>query len=305
MRIAIAGSTGTIGSALTTVLRERGDEVTRLVRPATSAEGIAWDPAAGTIDAAALEGFDAVVNVVGRSIGEHRWSAAEKSRLWRSRVDATELLAATLASLRAKPEMLVNASAVGYYGDGGDAELTEAAPAGSGFLADLCVAWEGATVPAADAGIGVAKLRNGIVLTPKGGALGRLMAPLGPRWISPYRWGLAGPVGRGDQWWSWISLDDHMRAVLHVLDHRITGPVNLTTPSPVTLRRFIAALGRVLRRPTVIRIPEFAVRLVLGSELADAVVLQGQRAVPAVLVGSGFEFTTTDVEAGLREAFSP
>lgn len=305
MRIAIAGSTGTIGSALTTALRERGDEVVRLVRPATSAEGIAWDPAAGTIDAAALEGFDAVVNVVGRSIGEHRWSAAEKSRLWRSRVDATELLAATLASLRAKPEMLVNASAVGYYGDGGDAELTEAAPAGSGFLADLCVAWEGATVPAADAGIGVARLRNGIVLTPNGGALGRLMTPLGPRWISPYRWGLAGPVGRGDQWWSWISLDDHVRAVLHVLDHRITGPVNLTTPSPVTLRQFIEALGRVLRRPTVIRIPEFAVRLVLGSELADAVVLQGQRAVPAVLVGSGFEFTTTDVEAGLREAFSP
>lgn len=309
MRIAIAGSTGLIGSRLVEALRARGDHVARLVRPATDTselevDGIAWDPASGTIDAAALEGFDVVVNLAGRNIGERRWTDREKRLVWDSRVDSTGLLATTLAGLQRKPSLLVNASAVGVYGDGGDETLTEQSPKGEGFLSDLTAAWEEATAPAKAAGIGVATLRSGIVLSTDGGALGRLLAPLGPKWLSPYRWGLGGPVGRGDQWWSWISLTDEVRAVLHVIDTGLTGPVNLVAPEPVTHRSFIQALGRVLRRPTALRIPVFVVRLFLGSELAEALVLEGQKAVPAKLLSSGFEFTHTDVESGLREALS-
>lgn len=309
MRIAIAGSTGLIGSRLVEILRGRGDHVARLVRPATDtseleADGIAWDPASGTIDAAALEGFDVVVNLAGRNIGERRWTDREKRLVWDSRVDSTRLLATTLAGLQRKPSLLINASAVGFYGDGGDQILTEQSPQGEGFLSDLTAAWEEATAPATAAGIGVATLRSGIVLSTDGGALGRLLAPLGPRWLSPYRWGLGGPVGRGDQWWSWISLTDEVRAVLHVIDTGITGPVNLVAPEPVTHRSFIKALGRVLRRPTALRVPVFVVKLFLGSELAEALVLEGQRAVPEKLLASGFEFTHTDVESGLCEALS-
>lgn len=302
MRVAVAGSTGTVGTALVGALRDRGDEVVRMVRPTTDASGISWHPSAGTIDAAALEGFDAVVNLAGRSIGEKRWTTEEKRLLWASRVDSTRLLAGALAGLDAPPRRLVNASAVGYYGDGGEEILTEESPPGEGFLAELCMAWEGATSAASDAGIGVARIRSGIVLDTDGGALGRLLTPLGPKWLSPYRWGMAGPVGRGRQWWSWISLDDEVGAILHLLDNQVTGPVNLTAPEPVRHKEFIKALGRVLGRPTVIPIPPFVVRLVVGSELADALVLQGQRTVPTVLQSTGFEFGVVDVEEGLRSA---
>lgn len=304
MRIAIAGSTGVIGTALVDALEARGDEVVRLVRPQTDAEGIEWDPVAGTIDVAALEGFDAVVNLAGRSIGEKRWTAREKQLLWDSRVDSTRLVATTLAGLDRKPALLVNASAIGFYGDRGDEDITEESGPGEGFLADLTVAWEAAAGPAAAAGIGVAYLRTGIVLTTRGGALGRLLAPLGPSWLSPYRWGLGGVVGRGRQWWSWISMTDQVRAILHIIDRRMTGPVDLTAPEPVTHRAFIKTLGRVLRRPTVVPIPPFVIKLLLGSELARALVLEGQRVRPARLLESGFEFTHTDVESGLREAFA-
>jgi uncharacterized protein (TIGR01777 family) len=217
-------------------------------------------------------------------------------------VDATELLSRTLAGLSRPPRVLVNASAVGFYGDGGESELTEASPAGEGFLSELSVAWEAATAPASDAGIDVAWLRSGIVLSASGGALGRLLAPFGPRWFSPYRWGIAGPVGRGRQWWSWISLEDEVRAILHVIDRGITGPVNATAPEPVRHKAFIKALGRALSRPTLVPIPPFVLKLLLGSELARALVIEGQRALPTILIGSGFEFTQVDIEAGLREA---
>lgn len=249
-----------------------------------------------------MEGFDVVVNLAGRSIGERRWTDSEKRLLWDSRVDSTRLLASSIADLDNRPRLLVNASAVGYYGDRGDTELTETDAPGDGFFPDLVVAWEGATASASQAGIDVALLRSGIVLSPDGGALGRLLAPLGPTWFSPYRWGIAGPVGRGRQYWSWITLRDETRAILHVIDEGITGPVNLTAPEPVTHKAFVRALGRALRRPTVVPIPPFIVKLLIGRELAEATVLEGQRVLPAALLGTGFEFETTDVEAGLREA---
>jgi len=303
MRVAIAGSSGVIGSVLAAVLAGRGEEVIPLVRPGSSSNGIAWDPSAGTIDTRALEDFDAVVNLAGHSIGEGRWTAVEKQRIWDSRIESTRLLARTLVVLERPPAALINASAVGYYGDGGDSILNEASPSGSGFLADLCVAWEAATERAVRAGIRVVHLRSGIVLSKDGGALGRLLAPFGPRWISPFHWGLGGPVGGGRQWWPWISLDDEVRAIVHALDTGISGPVNLVAPAPVTNRDFTRALGRVLRRPTILPIPGFVLRLLLGSELADALVLEGQRAAPVVLIESGFEFEHSDVAAGLRAAF--
>ncbi len=304
MRIAIAGSSGVVGSALSVALSNRGDEVIRLTRPQSTDAGVSWDPEVGTIDVEALEGLDAVVNLSGRSIGDRRWTQAERQRLWSSRVDSTRVLASALALLDRPPAVLISASAVGYYGDGGDSLLDETSPAGSGFLADLCVAWEAANGPAADAGIRTAQLRSGIVLSASGGALGRLLAPFGPSWISPFRWGMGGPVGGGRQWWSWISLEDEIRAIVHILDASISGPVNLVSPNPATNREFTKALGRVLRRPTVIPIPGFVLRILLGSGLAEGLVLDGQRAVPAVLGDSGFEFTHNDVDMGLSAAFA-
>lgn len=304
MKIAVAGSTGVIGSRLVAVLEARGDEVLRLVRPQTDASGVAWDPATGEIDARSLEGLDTVVNLAGRSIGERRWTDGEKQLLWDSRIDSTRLLASALAGLGRPPASFVNASAVGYYGDGGDAVLTEESGPGDGFLAELVVAWEEATGAAAAAGIGVTLVRSGIVLSTAGGALGRLLAPLGPRWLSPYRWGLGGTVGRGTQWWSWISLEDEVRAIVHVIDQRLTGPVNLVAPEPVTHRTFIKTLGKVLRRPTVVPIPKFVLKVLLGPELASALVLEGQRVLPTKLLSSGFEFTHDDLESALRAALA-
>lgn len=302
MRVLIAGSSGVIGGALAETLIGRGDEVVRLLRPQSPGDGVPWEPAAGAVEASAVEGFDAVVNLAGRGIGDKRWTKAEKQRLWDSRVDSTRLLADTVAALQHPPAVVVNASAVGYYGDGAESILTEASTAGSSFLAELCVAWEAATGPATQAGIRVANLRSGIVLSVAGGALGRLLAPFGPRWVSPFRWGLGGPVGGGGQWWSWISLDDEVRAILHVLDTEVVGPVNLVAPNPVTNRDFTRALGRVLRRPAFLPVPGFALRLLLGSELADALVLEGQRVTPGVLLESGFEFEHPNIDDGLRAA---
>jgi uncharacterized protein (TIGR01777 family) len=304
MRIAIAGSSGSVGSALAAVLGARGDDVIRLTRPQSHSVGVPWDPERGSIDGAALEGLDGVVNLAGRSIGDHRWTRAEQQRLWSSRVDSTRFLASTLASLERPPAVLVSASAVGYYGDGGESVLDEMSPAGSGFLADLCVAWEAANGPASDAGIRTAQLRSGIVLSASGGALGRLLAPFGPGWISPFRWGLGGPVAGGRQWWSWISLDDEIRAILHILDAGSSGPVNLVSPTPVTNREFTKALGRVLRRPTIMPIPGFVLRILLGSDLAKGLVLDGQRVLPTLLTGSGFEFNHRDIDAGLGAALT-
>ena len=217
MRVVVGGSSGLIGTALAAVLRDAGHQVERLVRPGAQAAGIPWDPAAGLLDGEALEGVDAVVNLAGRGIGERRWDAAERQLLWESRVEVTGFLARTLAGLRRPPGVLLNASAVGFYGHRPGERLTEESPAGSGFFPGLCAAWEAAARPAAAAGIRVVALRSGVVLSARGGALGRLLAPLGPRWLCPYRWGLGGWLGDGTQVWSWLSLEDEVRAIVHLL----------------------------------------------------------------------------------------
>lgn len=301
--ILIAGSSGLIGTALAASLRADGIAVRRLLRPESAGGGIRWDPTKGEFPPGALDGIEVVVNLAGRSIGEKRWSDREKQALWDSRVGTTALLAAAIAR-RPKPPALVNASAVGYYGDGGDRELDESADPGEGYLARMCVAWEGATQPAATAGARVVLLRSGIVLSTRGGALGRLLAPFGPRWLSPYRWGLGGVVGRGNQWWSWISLQDQVRVIRHAMDSPLSGPINAVSPVPITHRQFIKALGRVLRRPTVMPIPRFVLDIVLGGELARALVLEGQRVLPTRLAAAGFRWGDTDLEAALRTALA-
>ncbi len=303
MAILIAGSSGLIGTALAATLRADGVEVRRLLRPDSAGEGIRWDPKRGEFPAGALDGIDVVVNLAGRSIGEKRWSEREKQALWDSRVGTTALLATAIAR-HPTPPALINASAVGYYGDGGDRQLEESAGPGEGYLAKMCVAWEAATAPVSAAGARVVLLRSGIVLSARGGAIGRLLAPFGPRWISPYRWGLGGVVGKGDQWWSWISLQDQVRVIRHVIDSSLSGPVNAVSPVAITHREFIKTLGRVLRRPTVMPIPRFVLSIILGGELARALVLEGQRVVPARLMADGFRWGDTDLEAALRTALT-
>lgn len=292
MNILVAGSSGLIGRALVPALVAKGHTVRRLVRPTTATAGldaaslVLWDPAIGDLDPGALDGVDAVVNLAGRSIGERRWSAAEKRRVLDSRVAATGLLARAIAAAP-RPPALVNASAVGYYGNRGDTLVSESDDPGSGFLAEVCVAWEAATEPARQAGARVVTMRTGIVLTVEGGAIGRLLAPLGPNWLSPYRWGLGGVVGRGRQWWSWISFDDAIAAIVHLVESDVAGPVNLVTGT-ATHRTFIKAVGKALRRPTVMPIPPFVVKLLLGGELARALVLEGQKVDGGRLRASGF-----------------
>jgi uncharacterized protein (TIGR01777 family) len=278
-------------------LREDGHEVLRLVRrtPRTSDEH-RWDPAHHSIDPALLADADAVVNLAGVGVGDHRWTAAHKARVLASRLEATSTVSRALAAAAAadpgRPRVLLSASAVGWYGDTGDRVVDETAPAGDDFLARTCVDWEAATAPAADAGIRVATLRTGLVLG-RGGLLGRI-APL-------FRLGLGGRLGSGRQWWPWISLTDEVAAIRFLLREPVTGPVDLTAPNPVTNADFTRELGRVLSRPTVLTVPGPALRLAVG-EFARVGILAGQRAVPAVLTGAGFSFTHPDLGAALREA---
>jgi hypothetical protein len=303
MSVLIAGSSGLIGKALVDSLQRDGIEVRRLVRPSSPGTGIPWDPEAGRLPDDALDGVEAVVNLAGRGIGERRWSATEKQQLRDSRIAPTRVLAAAIAA-RPKPPALLNASAIGIYGDRGDEIVDEVSPPGRGFLAELCTAWEAAAAPAVQAGARVVALRSGIVLSTAGGAVGRLLAPLGPRWLSPYRWGVGGVVGRGSQYWSWISLDDEVRAIRHLLHSSLSGAVNVVAPRAVTHREFIKALGRALHRPTVMPIPRFVVRLVLGGELAQALVLDGQRVVPSRLTSDGFVWSDTDLERAMVAALA-
>lgn len=297
MDIAISGSTGLLGTALAMSLRSDGHRVIRLVRgdpPYPDSElAIRWDPDAGTIEADRLEGIDALVNLSGRSIGAHRWSPAEKGLLHSSRVGSTRLLAESLARLDQPPRVMVSASAIGWYGDRADEELTEESTPGTGFLAELCRDWEEATTPAAEAGIRVVNLRTGLVLSPAGGFLERP--------VKLFRLGLGGKVGSGRQWWSWIHLDDEIAALRFLIDSGVEGPVNLTAPTPVTNAEFTRVLGRLLGRPTVLPAPRSGVRLILGRELADEVVLSGQRVLPRAMERVGFSFAHPDLEPALRQ----
>ena len=286
MRVAVTGSSGFLGSRLVADLTAAGHDVVRVRRPQT------WDPDAGTIDAAAFEGVDAAVHLAGEGIAEKRWDEEQKRRILESRTKGTALLARTLASLDRPPAVLLSGSAMGVYGDRGDEVLTETSALGDGFLPDVCRAWEAAAQPAIDAGIRTAFLRTGLVLDRQGGALAKML-PL-------FKLGVGGRLGSGRQWWSWISLDDWVGAVLHLLGADVAGPVNLTGPAPVTNAEFTKALGNVVRRPTALPVPAFGPRLLLGKELAHELLFTSLRVEPRVLEQAGYAFQHRDVTSALR-----
>jgi hypothetical protein len=297
MRILVSGGTGLIGGALVARLRAAGHAVTILTRRAAAGpDAITWDPAAGTLDAAALEGLDAVVHLAGESIGTGRLSAARKRAIMDSRAGGTRLLATTLAGLRTPPAVLVSASGINYYGSRGDEVLREGSLSGKGFLAEVCRAWEGATAPAAAAGIRVAVLRIAMVLAAEGGALARML-PL-------FRAGGGGPLGPGTQWWSWITLGDLVAAIERALaDETLSGPVNAASPQPVTNREFTRALAAALHRPAVLPAPAFALRMALGS-LADELLLASIRVEPAALLARGFRFAEPELAGALARVLA-
>ena len=289
MRVAVSGSTGLIGQALVERLRREGHTVARLVRGGRDAQpgDVRWDPDAGTIDAAALEGIDAVVHLAGENVGT-RWTEEKKRRIRDSRVKGTRLLAETVFRLAHRPRVFVQASATGIYGDRGDETLTEASTAGTGFLAEVGQDWEGASGHAESAGIRVVRLRFGVVLTPKGGALQRLLLP--------FRMGVGGRIGSGRQWMPWISLDDAVEVVVRALrDERLRGPVNAVAGS-VRNEDFTDALARALHRPAIFPVPGFGLRAVFG-QMADEALLAGQRVEPARLreIGHVFHHPTLDI----------
>lgn len=297
MRIAVTGSSGLIGTALIDRLRTAGHEVVRLVRgPVHHASDIRWDPAVDHLDPWDLEGTDAVVHLAGAGIGDRRWGADRKRELLESRTRSTALLAETLAGLDRRPSLLISASAIGIYGDAGDRELTEDSPSGEGFLPGLCRAWEAAARPATEAGIRVAHPRTGIVLSAEGGALAKQL-PL-------FRAGLGGRLGNGTQWMSWISLDDEVAALSWLLDHDLSGPVNLTAPQPVTNIEFTRALGAALHRPTVVPVPAFGVKLVLGREMAEELLFASARILPAALEESGFRWSHPTLDQALEASLA-
>lgn len=292
--VAIAGSSGLIGSALISALRADNHQVLRIVRRApANADELQWDPEAGDIDVGALAGVHAVVNLCGIGVGDRRWSGAFKQRLRDSRITPTEVLSTAVAE--AGVPVLINASGVGYYGDTGNRTVDESAPVGTDFLAQLAQDWEAATAPAQEAGTRVVLARTGIVLSRSGGVLGRLR-PL-------FSLGLGARIGNGRQYMSWISMADEVRALLFAISQdTLSGPVNLTGPAPVTNAEFTAALGRALNRPTPMLLPAFAVRAGLG-EFAESL-LTGQRAIPAALEQAGFRFSHHTVGEALAYATS-
>ncbi|TGO04862.1 TIGR01777 family oxidoreductase [Serinibacter arcticus] len=278
--VLLAGGSGLIGSALVHDLESRGTRVRRLVRREASGENeVSWSPQDGVLPDSAFDGVGSVVVLSGAGVGDKRWNTARKRELLRSRTSTTSLIARRMAELGG-PQRLLTASAVGYYGSRGDAELVETDAPGEGFLADLCQAWEAAAQPARDAGIAVATARTGLVLTPEGGALGKLLPLL--------KLGLAGPMGGGKQWWPWISLTDEIRALVHLIGSDVTGPVNLTAPEPLRNAELTRVLAKALNRPATVPVPAFALRIVLGEFSSD--LLASQRVLPAALLADGFEF---------------
>lgn len=303
MRIAVTGASGLIGSALVPALRDGGHEVLRLVRrTAQASDEVAWDPGAGTVDAAALAGVEAVVHLAGVGIGSRRWTDEHKRAVVDSRVDGTTTIATALAGLDPLPRVLVSASAVGFYGDTGDAAVDETAPSGGDWLADVVRRWEAATAPAEAAGIRVVHARSGVVLSSDGGTLGDGVPVFGVarvRLTTLFKAGLGGPLGSGRQWMSWITLADEVAALRFLLTaEELRGPVNLTAPAPCTNRQWVHAIGRALHRPAVLPVPGFALRLAIG-EFADAGVLVSQRVVPHRLEAAGFDFAHRDVDTAM------
>lgn len=295
MKIAVTGSGGLIGSSLVLHLRSRGHQVIPVVRGKVVVGGVLWDPRRGTIDTEKLEGIDAAVHLAGAGVGDHRWSLGYKQEILSSRVDGTATLAEALAHLRVPPSVMVSASAVGYYGPRGDEVLTEDAGNGAGFLATVCAQWESATHAARSAGIRVVTLRTGVVLSAAGGAL--------KKQLPPFRLGLGARLGSGHQQLSWITRRDVVAAIAFLLeDSALSGPFNLTSPHPVSNATFTKALGRALRRPAKLIVPERVIRVALGDEMASEVLLASQRAVPQHLLAAGFAFADPDLAEALVTA---
>jgi len=293
VRIIIAGSSGFIGTALIDRLRSDGHEVVRLVRRTPqSSDEVSWNPAAGDLDPAALAGADVAVNFAGVGVGDKRWTDAYKQKILSSRVDSTVTLSRAIAAADPGPPVLLNASAIGYYGDRGDEVLDENSAPGDGFFPDVCRAWEAATQAAEEAGVRVCNLRSGLVVGPGGGLMKRLV-PL-------YRAGLGGPLGNGKQYQSWVSLADEIGAIVFLMTAELSGPVNLTGPAPVPNAVFSDVLGHALRRPSLLAAPKFGLKLVLG-EFADNTV-ESTRAVPRMLLDAGYEFIHPDVDRAVRWA---
>jgi uncharacterized protein (TIGR01777 family) len=293
MKILITGASGLIGQALSQELIARGHTTVAAVRRAPRRnDEVQWDPQSGVMSPDAFQGVDAVVHLAGAGIGDKRWTDSYKMEILESRTRGTRLLAETMASLEVKPSVFLSGSAIGIYGVRDDEELTEQSAIGSGFLADVCRDWEAAAAPATQAGIRTVLLRTGIVLSPKGGALKKQL-PL-------FKLGLGGKFGNGKQWQSWISITDEVNAIIHLLTSSVSGPVNLTAPQPVTNTDFTRTLASVVSRPAIVPIPSFGPKLLLGGELANALLFTGQRVVPSVLSNDGFQFAHPTLESALR-----
>lgn len=293
MKIAVSGSTGLVGSAFRDhCASERDDEMYQLVRDPEQRgdRKIYWSASEGEIESDRLNGFDAVVHLAGEPI-VGRWNEEKKERIRKSRMEGTRLLAETLANCEDPPETLLCASAIGYYGDRGEEEVSESSSAGDLFLSEVCEKWEAACEPARDAGIRVANMRFGIILSPEGGALRKMLLP--------FKLGIGGPIGSGDMWMSWIDLTDTARAIAFLLDSDLSGPVNFVAPEPVKNSAFTNALGSALWRPTLLPIPKFGLRLLYG-EMADELLFASTRVTDSKLIDAGFEFSYPKIDKSLN-----
>jgi uncharacterized protein (TIGR01777 family) len=293
MKIAIAGSSGLVGSALIPVLAADGAAITRLVRGAPQSGEIEWHPNQDQINPQSLQGFDVIVNLAGENVAGSRWTDEQKRKIRNSRVSGTHLLTEAIAKLDEKPAAFICASATGFYGDRDGETLDEQSESGGGFLAGVCREWEQACEPATKAGVRVVNLRFGPILAREGGMLAKL--------LTPFKMGMGGKVGSGKQFISWVSLDDSVNAVkLAINDQEIRGPLNIVSPNPVTNEEFTRTLGHVLNRPTALAVPAFAARLAFG-EMADEMLLSSQKVLPKKLTAAGFHFQYTELEAAVRK----
>ena len=294
MKILVTGASGLVGSALLPMLQTGGHTVVRLTRKKanTREQEVIWDPDSGKLDSQGLEGIDAVVHLAGEGIADRRWSTAQKERIRKSRQVGTRVLAEAIAGMKMPPKVFVCASAIGYYGDRGDETLTEESAPGQGFLPEVCVGWEQACQPVRDKGVRTANIRIGVVLTPQGGALQKMMLP--------FKMGVGGVIGSGKQYWSWIALDDLVGVIHHALTHDdVSGPVNATTPHPCTNREFTKTLGKVLSRPTIFPLPAFMAKVVVG-EMANDLLLASAKVMPKKLEATGYQFRFPELEPAFR-----
>lgn len=292
MKTLVIGSTGFIGSALVPFLRAHGHVVTRVTRSPSplSEDSIFWNPLQAQKNPSVLEGYELIINLAGENISGIPWTVAKKKRVWDSRILFTQALTECLATLKYPPKMLINASAMGYYGNRGDELLTEHDPHGKGFLSDLCVAWETAAKSIENENTSVACLRFGVILSPKGGAFAKM--------LFPFKWGLGGKMGSGKQYMSWIVLEDVLQIILHVLNKSMRGSINVGTPHPVTNEEFTKTLGELLHRPTFLTMPSSILRLFLG-DFADEALLSSTRMIPQRLINNGYLFSYPELKEAL------